>query len=399
MRETQGVSAAQAEIFSDAMPARWHDGISAADHSVLLRIAVRPARLILFLPEGRECSVWLPEQVALVSCEDELPLQLAKRTAEEGEGDASREGERLTVENAEAARRLLAWIEPHNTRKNMRAVYRWGFAALAVWIILGLFYVSTPFVFGQAAKYIPRAWEESLGKAARESMVSMLSMLSMSKGACELGEGKAELEALTKRLLQGADNAGYHFDILVLESSIVNAFALPGGYMAVTTSLIQTCASADELAGVLAHEMAHVTQRHGTSRMLREQSWMLVGRLLAGSEAGAARMRDLGMLMLSSGFNRDQEREADILGAERLMAANIHPVALADFFGRLQEKNELSKYAGVLSYIASHPELAEREKYLREAAAGQNRDYTPALSQDAWQRLKKALCGQKAEQS
>jgi predicted Zn-dependent protease len=126
---------------------------------------------------------------------------------------------------------------------------------------------------------------------------------------------------------------------------------------------------------------------------------VLVGRLLGGSELGAAKVRELAMLMLRSGFNRDQECEADILGTGRLIAANINPVALADFFGRLKGKNESGKYHGVLSYIASHPDLAERETYLREAAAKQSSDYTPALSLEAWQTLKEAAGGRRTENS
>ena len=381
-----------AQDFSDALPARWNDGLSAAGHAVLVRTAVRPKRLVLLFPDGRECSVWRPEQTELTSRKDEMPLRLAKRTAGEGEADAGQEGERLTVEDAEAAQRLLAWIEPENARKKKRALRRWGLAALAAWCFVGLFYAFSPFLFELAAGCIPRTWEEDLGKAARESIISTLSLFSVSKGAYDLGDGKADLEALKNRLAQGADTAGYSFDILVLDSPMINAFALPGGYMAVTTSLIQACASADELAGVLAHEMAHVTQRHGTSRMLREQSWHLIGRLLAGSEAGAAWMRDLALLMLGSAFDRDQEREADMLGAGRLLAANIQPAALADFFGRLQKKNGPRQYAGVLSYIASHPDLTEREKYLRAAGAEQ-KACTPALSHAAWQRLQHALDG------
>lgn len=390
----KGFSAVPAGDFADALPVRWNDGVSAAAYPALARIAVQPERLVLFSPEGRECSVWLLEQTELVSRKDELPLQLAKRTAEEGEAEPNQEGERLTVENAGAARSLLVWLEPKNTRKKKSAVCRWGFAAVAAWTFFGLFYAFSPFVFERAAGYIPRAWEETLGKSARESVVSMLSMFSMTTGECALDRGKTELESLKNRLSQGADNAGYNFDILVLDSPMVNAFALPGGYMVVTTSLIQACASADELAGVLAHEMAHITQRHGTSRMLREQSWLLVGHILVGSEAGAARMRDLAMLMLRSGFDRDQEREADILGAGRLMAAHITPVALAVFLHRLQEKNQPGNYTGVLAYLASHPALAEREQYLREAAARHSGTYTPALSPEAWQRLKAATCGQ-----
>jgi hypothetical protein len=386
----------QAQNFSDALPARWNDGVSAAGHSVLVRTAAQPERLMLFFPDGRECSAWRREQIELTSRKDELPLRLARRIAEEGGNDAGREGERLTVEHAEAARRLLAWMAPENTRKKKRAARRWGLAVLAVWLFFGLLYASSPFLFGLAAKCIPRTWEENLGKSARESIVATLSMFAATRGACDLGAGKADLEALKNRLIQDADTAGYSFDILVLDSQMVNAFALPGGYMALTTALIQACASADELAGVLAHEMAHVTERHGTSRMLREQSWQLVGRLLIGSEAGAAWMRDLAMLALRSAFDRDQEREADMLGAGRLMTANIHPAALADFFGRLQEKQEPAKYAGVLSYIASHPDLAERETYLREAAATHTRNYTPALSHEAWRRLKHAAYGSKA---
>jgi predicted Zn-dependent protease len=204
------------------------------------------------------------------------------------------------------------------------------------------------------------------------------------------------LKMLLARLEKNAPTQGYAFDLLVLDADFVNAFALPGGYMLVSTGLIKACRTPDELAGVLAHEMAHVTQQHGTRRLLREHVWTLFLRLASGSDGLAAQLAGS---VITSSFNRNDEREADAKGVERLVSAGINPMGLADFFARLEkEDGEEKKISGLdlMSYVASHPELAERRENIRrlmQTAARENAPaFSPAMSPKQWLEFR-AACG------
>ena len=384
---TTASSVAQGGAFPP-VPAQWNNGKSAISHDVILRVISQ--KLLILSPTGQELSLWDMEHIDVLSKAKELPLRLAKRHTLEENTIASHAGERLHIAEAQHAQVILSAITPTIEKKQERKHHAWLIATVSVWVFIGLFYFGSPLMFRMAAEVIPRSWEESLGKSSRESIISMLTLVPGTKGVCTLQGGQEALAQITHKLTIAADNKGYSFDIVVLDSTMVNAFALPGGYMVVTTGLIKSCITPDELAGVIAHEMVHVTERHGTSRMLREQTWALLGRLMGGSEYAASTVRDIVLLMVGSGFDRDQERDADIMGAKRMIAANINPEALANFFSRLQKEDKEFSYSEVLSYVASHPNLEERATYLRNIA--KQHAYTPALAEKDWDKLKKSLC-------
>ncbi len=151
--------------------------------------------------------------------------------------------------------------------------------------------------------------------------------------------------------------------IKVIDSEEVNAFALPGGFFFVNTGLILKAESEAELAGVMAHELAHIAARHGTRQATRGQiaNMATIPLIFMGGWAGygirqgASILIPMGFLAFSRGF----EREADLLGLQYLYKAGYDPTAFVDFFEKLQslEKRKPGTMAKVFS---SHPPTDDR---------------------------------------
>ena len=151
--------------------------------------------------------------------------------------------------------------------------------------------------------------------------------------------------------------------VRIIESSEVNAFAFPGGYLFITTGMLLETESEAELAAMIAHEIAHVTARHATRQMTRAHIWNLVsiplalwgGQIAIAVQQGAAIMVPLAFLK----FNRDAEREADFLGLQYLYASGYDPVALLDFLERMKAK-EKEKGSGIARVFSTHPMTRDR---------------------------------------
>jgi predicted Zn-dependent protease len=262
---------------------------------------------------------------------------------------------------------------------------------MSIWIVVRLIYSFTPLLFQQGAGRLPRDLEGRLGTSASTTIVEVFSHLPDSRGECVLREGRLELERLKTRLTQAMDTGGYAFDIRFLDSPMINAFALPGGGILLTTGLLRVCASAEELAGVLSMEMARITQRHLSELMLREQGWMLFVRWLSGADYSTTASAELVRQALTGSFDPEQEKEAATLAARRLAAARIRITPAADFFSRLRAMDEPA-YGRVRSYVAGHPDMAKREQVLRTAADAQIGECIPVLDAEAWKRLQQATC-------
>lgn len=387
--------------FSGPVPALWNDGKHAASHRVDLFFR-RPSEELRICGPGqindlRPLAVWDVNTVRTphgnVSTRHPSPLRLSREPDD---------GQRLLVENTDAARALASWLESPLAARKRKIRRRWITATAGVWAFFLFIYLAGPFLFAGLAGFLPLRWEKDMGKAARDNLIQALSLASIVKGENNEATQDPALRALMDRLREAAPVGRYSFDLLVLDAKLVNAFALPGGYMVATTGLVGFCESPEELAGVLAHEMAHVTERHGTSRILRDQFWSFIIRMASGNVAYSG---DVALSLLTSSFSRDDERAADTLGARRLANAGINPQGMIDFFARLS-KDEDPDETGMFKYMASHPDSVERQRNIRQdlqkrglwpeesAAPAQ----APAMSREDWLRLR-AACGVKPEQA
>ncbi|MCP4273845.1 MAG: M48 family metallopeptidase [Gammaproteobacteria bacterium] len=167
------------------------------------------------------------------------------------------------------------------------------------------------------------------------------------------------------RLVASNDDANNRqFYFFVVNDPSINAFAMPGGYIGINTGLIQNAESVSELAGVMAHEIAHVTQRH-LARRIEKQEQMSMPMLLAtlgsvlvmtqNSEAGIAAMTGLqaGVSQIMINYTRTNESEADRIGIITLANANFDPAGMGRFFEKMLK---LSRYRGKrLAFLSTHP--------------------------------------------
>lgn len=162
------------------------------------------------------------------------------------------------------------------------------------------------------------------------------------------------------------------FTIKVVDNDEVNAFALPGGYFYVNSGLILAADSEAELAGVMAHEIAHVAARHATKNATRAQIWNIasVPLIFLGGPAGYAirQVASLAVPMSFLKFSRDAEREADLLGVEYEYASGYDPAAFVQFFEKLHAR-EKEKHSFIAKAFTTHPMTGDRIRRAQEEIA------------------------------
>jgi predicted Zn-dependent protease len=177
------------------------------------------------------------------------------------------------------------------------------------------------------------------------------------------GPAREAVRSVGARLAAAEPAPALPFRFELARDASVNAYAAPGGLIVVHTGLLRSATSADELAGVLAHEMTHVTERHTLRQVVFYAGFTRALRLMVGSPEGAAEMlagaaRNLTALR----FSREQEAAADRGALERLERAQLSGAGLVSFFDRL------ARGRGALPpFLSSHPAAAERAAALLDA--------------------------------
>ncbi|QNN69101.1 M48 family metalloprotease [Thermomonas carbonis] len=196
------------------------------------------------------------------------------------------------------------------------------------------------------------------------------------------------LRDVGQRLAGASDRPQQSFTFFLLRDRQINAFATLGGYIGMNAGLILSAEREDEMAGVLAHEIAHVTQQHvlrGAEKAQRDSlpiMLAMLGAIVAAQQAGgnssgdatsAAVMTGLGLLQQRQiDYTRDNEAEADRVGIRNLSRSGYDPEAMADFFQTLQSvvrMNQGDERARVPSYLQTHPVTLTRVSEARERAA------------------------------
>ncbi|MBE0614745.1 MAG: M48 family metallopeptidase [Burkholderiales bacterium] len=181
-------------------------------------------------------------------------------------------------------------------------------------------------------------------------------------------EATEYLNALGNRLVSNSQDARQDFEFFLVKDATLNAFALPGGYIGVHTGTIVSAQSESELAAVLAHEIAHVTQHHMARMVSKEgqlSAAMLASMALAilarNSQLGsaAAAIGQAGAITAQIGFTREFEREADRIGFPILEKSGFDVRAMPEFFLRMQKVGRLYEN-NAPAYLRTHPVTTER---------------------------------------
>jgi Zn-dependent protease with chaperone function len=191
-----------------------------------------------------------------------------------------------------------------------------------------------------------------------------------------LGERRAAeyLNRLGQRLAAQAQGERYPYTFKIVNASDINAFALPGGPIYINRGTIEAAQSESELAGVIAHEIAHVALRHGTHQAskayLAEAGLGILGGVLGQGSAGKiiGAVGGLGLNTLFLKYSRDAETQADVVGAQIMARAGYDPLEMARLFETLQREagRDPSKLE---KFLSDHPPPADRSQRIEKEAA------------------------------
>jgi len=327
--------------------AKLYDGVTAHPHDV--RVAFGHQCLTLEQDGGWSDSV---EAAQLKR------IEVSRASIRLGRSDTP--GWRLLLpgEAAEDVRTLLGreerygrWID----RVGLIPALAVGAAVTASVVAFG--YVAPAWI----APHVPMSWERNVGGAIVADFGEL---------RCRDGKGQQALEALVERVSPGATKGPNGIKVAALDVPMFNAAALPGGYIVVFKPAI-TETDPEALAGVLAHEIAHVRRRHVTEALLRELGIGALIRLFSGTIGANAEQ------IVALSYTRSNEAQADSDAVRSLQQANIDPRPTAALFQRLaKEAPEFSA-----QFLQSHPASGQRAQKFA-ASFDRREQYQPALSRD-----------------
>jgi predicted Zn-dependent protease len=344
--------------------ARYFDGLRAVAHDA--SVSLDALGLTITRADG-QIERWGRDEVAAKpGSENEPAFRVISSRAP---------GAQLVVEDAGAIGALTSTLTSLRGRvRQRRGVGYWlGLTAGALAVAAAVVF-AVDRLPSWAAPLVPAEWEAWLGKRVIDGFAH-------EGGFCKGAAGQAALDDLAHRLSTAAD-LGAPVTVRVVNWRVVNAFAVPGGQIAVLRGLIDHAESGDEVAGVLAHEIGHVVHRHPTVGVLRQMGLAATLQLLlGGSGTGVEDAAGLGRTLLTLSYSREAEAEADATALAILGKAGLDAHGLNRFFTRLQKAGDIE--ASMPNLLLTHPPTAERL-----AATAQAPNGAPALTPEQWQALR-----------
>lgn len=348
--------------------AEYFDGQSALSQNV--RVHIEGTSLVIESSKaGPALARWLLHDVRWISGTDK-PI-LSSASAPDARlilMDIS-----LADELAERYPELKGNVPTAKSQKTHKKAWTYGLAAAALTIAI---FVAVPWLSGPLAQIVSEDWRKNLGRQSVEQIETLLGK------RCENEPGQTILTNMANQLVGHLpDPETLH--VGVIDNRMVNAFALPGGYIRFMRGLIKEANSPDEVAGVLAHEIGHVALRHAEEQTFRQLGYEIVLSTIADSGALTEIAASAGVQLISAAHSREAETAADLLAIDLLKKSDISRKGMVTFFDRI-EKME-GKSPKILKYLSSHPATGERKK-----TAEANIDSGKAALSDAdWQALKK----------
>ena len=259
----------------------------------------------------------------------------------------------------------------------LRIVF-WSLAAVCS--ILALTYFGIPYAADRLAPLIPMAVEQRIGDAVNKQVFSLFG-----GKVCDRAEGQAAFTSLVDKLKRAGD-MDIVLEARVLSSKTPNAFALPGGRVYLLDGLLQKAKNADEIAGVIAHELGHVQHRDNLRKIIQTGGTSFLIGLLFGDITGGTAMVFVGRSLFDASYSRDAERSADAFATEVMHKLGRSPKPLGDLLVRVTG-TEASK---TISLLASHPLSEERLALMSKETYAES---GPEILSPAEWRALKSICG------
>jgi predicted Zn-dependent protease len=290
----------------------------------------------------------------------------------------------LLVNDAALLRELRTIGGARNVRDPGRRRTRLVLTVLAAVVVVGmvaaLYRWGIPAAVNIAADRVPRSWEARLGEA-------IVDQVAPAERRCTDPKREALIGSIVERLRATRPDAGYAFRITIVDDRQINAMAAPGGSIILLRGLLERSRTPEQLAGVLAHEMAHVMRRHTTRAILAHVSTGLLVAAVAGDVTTAAAFGVEGARTLAAlAYSRSSEEEADEDGLRMLMAASIDPRGMIDFFDSMRGRDE---GLGLVRYLSTHPSSGDRAERLRGIVAATPHHVAPLLPGRHWKDVAK----------
>lgn len=353
-------------------PAGYFDGVTARRQEVTVRVT--PSGLHFRQEDGQD-QVW--------------PFTDVRQT------QGRHRGEPVRLERGMAALVLtdpefLAAVAQHRLGKGIRGASSLGKgAAIALGsgigilaISIGLYLWGIPAFARFAAERVPLDWEVRLGEAVAAEIAP-------TEKRSHDPAAQAALNAMVARLA-GDTPSRYRYQVALVEESTVNALTTPGGRILVYRGLLDRAQSPEDVAGVLAHEMAHVDRRHTTQALFQQLSLKAVLAAVSGDPRGMGQVLEVAGGLGGLRYSRSAEREADQDGMRRLLDAEVDPRGMVRFFADLKAHEEAMPQVEALS---SHPLTQERMEAataLAEDWRAKGRPARPVLTPEQWKALKRS---------
>jgi beta-barrel assembly-enhancing protease len=211
-------------------------------------------------------------------------------------------------------------------------------------------------------------------------------------------ESNAYINQLGTALATPVDDQGRPWRFSIVDDADINAFAIPGGYIYVNKGLILRAQTAAQLAGVVAHEIAHVTQRHSVKQMEQGQK-VGAGATLACilrpgfCQNGGGDLLNIGATAIMAKFSRGDESEADRYGVTYVLKAKLDPRGLPEMFEIMLAERDRKGGGGGVSFLATHPVEEDRIQATRREIASLPQGSLSSVTRDtpAFQRFKSRL--------
>lgn len=382
----------------------WSDGNTAASHPVEIRLQQDGLHFHLTETETSEQHFWAYSEL-------NSPNPINKETEHVLLTSESHVGERLFVNDKSFANEVLNHAPKITRRAHQWSMLKWplgiAVAILGFWL-LTYFNVISP--AKRIAFLIPDNVRTNIG-------VGVVNLIRKNAPLCTSEQGDAALAKIVARL-NAATPKNQKFNIRVADIKITNAFAAPGDQIIVSAKLIEEADNADEVTGVIAHEMGHSIERHPEASIVRALGLLSIMQLMTAGEAGA--VSEIAFFMMQSGYSRTAEQQADEHAARILKLSNINSKPLAGFFERIIAKYELKKLESqkketaekkapdnednkteksaleetgktLFDFLNTHPPTKQRIEFFSQSNI---KTSPPILNETEWQALRN-ICGTK----
>jgi predicted Zn-dependent protease len=195
------------------------------------------------------------------------------------------------------------------------------------------------------------------------------------------------VEIVKNRLVNYLDDNPYDIEIIVVDSPVINAATFPGGLIIVYSGLLKIMDSPEELAAVLAHEIAHVVYKDPYEASIRQFGLSVLSQIVTKGNSGD--INDLILNLVNNSFSREQESRADRFALDLMIKAKLSPKHLSDIFKKLKAEEKIIIDKNILKYISTHPDIDKRIEEADKKAKSFNSKEKP-IDVD-WDKVKKNL--------